>query len=574
MKSSGLRYNIAVLALLLQISVSVKVSLEKLTTLYVPHSFEGSRRYGLSSGAVARAVFDPEAKLLFAVGSKNIIIVDTSDPRNLTNTRYLPLTGVDITDVAYCGGYIFIAVKDKSDPGKGRVVVYQAYNKGSSSITEVHKIIVGGQPEMLLPTADCRKVVITIEAEAYQNKTGQVIDPEGGVGILKFDTANISGSYTFRKLDFKHFNDKVDELATRGVRHVFRENNNPFSNDVEPEQVTFNTEETKAYISLQENNAIAEVDLVSETITAVHGLGFKDWSKFKMDASDKDADVHLKTWPVFGMYQPDAVKYAEIGNKGYLITANEGDAKEYKNWSEESRMAELEMSDIFESNATRREELRQITQLGRLKVTKIEGKNLTTGKYDKLYTYGGRSFSIWKADTMEQVYDSGGDFEYFTFLTNGFLFNSNVDDGRKLCASFDSRSDDKGPEPESLELGYIDDTLVIFIGNERPGSIMIYTVDRTKSLPQPVYQGMHAEVPSEFAKTWGELYAERKVTNLDPEDLVFVPASKSPTGQPLLIVIGANSGTITTYNVLHQKHSDPDPLPGENQEDSDVMMCK
>lgn len=80
---------------------------------------------------------------------------------------------------------------------------------------------------------------------------------------------------------------------------------------------------------------------------------------------------------------------------------------------------------------------------GRLKFSKVEGVNKTTGKFDKLYAYGGRSFSIWRASDMSLVYDSGSEVERHLAEAYPSLFNANGVRGSTPTETKDARSDDK-----------------------------------------------------------------------------------------------------------------------------------
>ena len=78
-------------------------------------------------------------------------------------------------------------------------------------------------------------------------------------------------------------------------------------------------------------------------------------------------------------------------------------------------------------------------------------------KYEALYSYGGRSFSIFDAETMELVYDSGSEFEKITAEAFPEYFNSSNDE-----ISYDKRSSSKGPEPETAVTGVIDDVTFLY----------------------------------------------------------------------------------------------------------------
>lgn len=86
-----------------------------------------------------------------------------------------------------------------------------------------------------------------------------------------------------------------------------------------------------AYVMLQENNAIALADIARAGVTDVVGLGFKKHAHGKnaLDASDRDDAINIQAWPVRGMYRPDAIAAFQRGKATFLVTANEGDARDY-----------------------------------------------------------------------------------------------------------------------------------------------------------------------------------------------------------------------------------------------------
>ena len=120
--------------------------------------------------------------------------------------------------------------------------------------------------------------------------------------------------------------------------------NATITKDLEPEYITVSHDSKTAWVTLQENNAIAMLDIPSATFTKIVGLGFKDHllPANKLDASDRDVPgssnsgiINIRNWPVLGMYQPDSIASYRVKGKTYLVTANEGDARDYTGFSEE-----------------------------------------------------------------------------------------------------------------------------------------------------------------------------------------------------------------------------------------------
>ena len=246
-----------------------------------------------------------------------------------------------------------------------------------------------------------------------------------------------------------------------------------------------------------------------------------------LDASDRDSKINIRDWPVYGMYEPDSIAaYDDVKGRTFLITANEGDARDWPGYSEEARISSLNLDPTAFPNATT---LKNNANLGRLNVTTSMGDADGDGDYDALFTLGGRSFSIWSA-SGEQVYDSGSQFERITAYADPAHFNASNDN-----VNFDDRSDNKGPEPEGVAVGKIDDRTYAFIGLERVGGLMLYDVtDPTAPFFVDYLNNRN------FAAGTGDA---------GPEGVHFISARESPNGQPLVAVANEISGTVTLYAV-------------------------
>jgi hypothetical protein len=251
-----------------------------------------------------------------------------------------------------------------------------------------------------------------------------------------------------------------------------------------------------------------------------------------LDASDRDTAVNIRSWPVFGMYEPDAIASFTVGRQNYLITANEGDARDWPGFAEEARVGSLTLDPAAFPDATA---LKNNAALGRLNVTRTLGDTDGDGDFDALYTLGGRSFSIWSTDGA-QVYDSGSDFERIIAGASPEFFNASNDD-----RNFDSRSDNKGPEPEAVAVGSIGKRTYAFIGLERMGGVMVYDVTDPVS---PLF--VEYVNNRDFSVT---PYDAPAAGDLGPEGVIFIDAKSSPTREPLLVVANEVSGTVTLYSI-------------------------
>lgn len=481
-------------------------------------------------GASEIVAFDPTVDRMYITNgdSDAIDIIDVSTPTSPTLVSSLDLSayGDGPTSVDAYEGVVAATVKADPEQDPGMVVLMD------SDGTVLAAVTAGALPDMVGFTPDGTKVLAANEGEPNDDYD---VDPEGSVTVIDLSggAANVTQD-DVTQLGFGHLDTATLDPKVR----VFGPGAT-LAQDLEPEYIAFSPDSTKAWVACQENNALGIINLETMTITQVVGLGFKDHSLpgNGLDASDKDDEINITTWPVMGMYQPDMIKAFDVDGETYIVSANEGDARDYDGYSEEVRVDDL----TLDPNMPMSDTLVEKENLGRLKTT-IAGNNYDTtfcpdpdqdGDVDQIYAYGARSFSIWNADGG-LVYDSGDDFEQITAAMVPEWFNSEADDG------FEARSDDKGPEPEAATVGMVGGRTYAFIGLERIGGVMIYDVSDPTA---PVFVNW---VNNRVYST--EITPE--ALDLGPEGLEFVCAEDSPTGVPWLIVANEVSGSTTIFEII------------------------
>jgi hypothetical protein len=400
-------------------------------------------------------------------------------------------------------------------------------------------ISVGALPDMLAFTPDGRHLLVANEGEPNSYGLADSVDPEGSISIIRIRR---HGRSKVETADFRAFNGREAELRAQGIR-IFGPGAGA-AQDFEPEYITVGPDGRTAYVTLQENNAVAVIDIERARVKAVRPLGFKDHNVagFGLDASDEDGGVDTNSGtpalkiapaPVKGMYLPDAIASYQVSGRTYLVTANEGDARaDWPGFNEETRVrahcsAGLDPA-VFGPDAA---SLLFDSNLGRLRISNTpnggsDGKN-AAGQCTALYSFGARSFSIWTAD-LEPVYDSGEEFERRTSALANVNFNASNDNN-----SFDSRSASKGPEPEGVVLGRFGGRTFAFIGLERVGGVMVYDIS-TPAAPAFV----------NYLNTRDGAAGDR-----GPEGLHLIEAKDSPNRKPLLIVGHETSGTTAVYQI-------------------------
>ena len=424
----------------------------------------------------------------------------------------------DINSIAIHGNKMAVAVAHEDKILQAGVVLfYTLNNDGTFDASNYIAARVGVLPDNLVFSPDGQKIVVADEGEAGDNPAD---DQKGSISIIEVNGGKAETTAT--TLTFENFNN--GELS--GI------NQNPeavdFAHAVEPEYVAISNDSKTAFVTLQEMNAIAVVDLESRSIRSVKGLGYKDHSldRNALDASDKDNKVNIASYDnLFGLYQPDTIVTYQVDDKTYLLTANEGDAGDGFHDVDE-RVEDLTLDLTAFPDAAN---LQTDDALGRLKVVPYLGRG-EDGEYESLYAFGGRSFSIWD-ESGKLVFDSGSDFEKLTAGLYGINFNNDEDENEA-----DARSDVKGPEPEALSVGRVGNRTYAFIGFERMGGIAMYDISDPYGVQFVDY-------------TNNRDFADIDNGDLAPEGMTFIDAMDSPTGHALLIVGNEISGTVVVYQI-------------------------
>lgn len=480
----------------------------------------------VNAGSTEILDYDPVSQRLFVTNSSNdrFEILDFSDPLNISRLDSIDISsfgGINSLNV-YSGGtqpVIAVAIEGPNTDDNGFVVFYDTNGVQLASVTA------GVLPDMVTFTPDGQKVVVACEGEPNDDYT---IDPEGSIAII-----DVSGGFSTLSqanvtlLDFNVYDGQEASLRAQGIR-IFGPGASA-SQDLEPEYVAISPDNSTAYVACQEANAVAVVDLVNDTITALIPLGWKDHSLpgNGLDSDRDSDDITIAQAPFRGFYMPDAIATYEVNGQVYILSANEGDSRDYDGYSEEERLDDLE----YDTDSIPNPEL-LLRAYGDIKVTSADGDIDNDGLYEHIYTYGARSFSVWNGTSGALVYDSGDDFEQIIKNSPDYspLFNVSDDD-----IVIKNRSDDKGPEPEAVIVGEVDGTPYAFIGMERTGGIMVYDVTNP-SAPEFVTVNINRDTA-----TGGGDQA--------PEGLIFIPSNLSPNNENMVLAANEESNTITIWTV-------------------------
>jgi len=489
---------------------------------------------GLAGGAAVGSevvAHDAARGLVYVLGGVGLDALDaTTGALAFSNSKsaiQVPGGGVPASlgngnSVAINGDNLAISF-DGATPGTPGSVAVFTVNAGGTAATWRATAEVGVTPDMITFTPDGTRLLVAIEAEPTQ---GYTTDAQGGLAIV--DVA----SWTSTFYNFSGFDTAALQASGVKIANGFGAANTATAlTDLEPEYITVVGD--RAFVTIQEANAIGVFNLNAANgpigWTAVLPLGLSNHSLAGngIDTSDRDGGTHIRQVPVFGMYQPDAIASFTQSGVTYLVTANEGDARDYGSaFNEAVRISELVpasgsappagMPALDAALLAQIQSRRGDADLGRLDVSRWAGDTDGDGDLDRLQAFGARSFTIWQvggtdaAPTITQVWNSGQLLDQIV----ASQLPGVIDDGR---------SDNKGTEPEGISLGTVDGQLYAFVGLERANTNLAFRIDGPTDV---TYVG-----------------ALRQPGDVAPETSVFIPAA---SGNPAKLVVANEVSTTTT----------------------------
>jgi DNA-binding beta-propeller fold protein YncE len=553
---------ISLVALVLPLTMSHQASAD--TTSGPGLQFLGRWVSGSGVAGAEISAFDPASQRIFVTnGATNQIdIVDISDPTYPQKVKSIDLAAkgvIGIQSVAAKDGLVAIATTSVSNQSNGRIFFADTNGKlvkGAESGIEV-----GALPDHVVFSPDGRYVMSANEGEPKSycltdGKLPTTTDPYGSISVIDVSGAVPSAATT---LNFEAYNDRAGALTFQGGR-VFGPNATT-AQDLEPEYISFSPDSKYAYVTLQENNAIATIDMSTKAILEISGLGFKKHSVAGngLDAIN-DGKATVATQNVLGMYLPDAIATLKgADGTNYVVTANEGDTRSYPCVLGGTDTTKIEdedqkISSIFDSTDTSITAVKDA--VGSLVVTPFAPATAraiaVTGstKVKTAYSFGTRSFSVWRpanvegVDTMEQMWDSGDFLETLVAKENPAGYNSDWNTTNGGPNALESRSTKKGPEVEGVAVGSAYGTQWIVVGMERDGGIALF--DGNDPLKPVFVDYINTSVRE------GNLIAGKATAaagDVSPEGIMFVSPEDSPTGSALVVVSYELSGTVGIYEI-------------------------
>lgn len=462
------------------------------------------------------SAFMPNKNMLFVVGDERVIeIVDLKNPIRPQKIGKQKIK-YKASSVSVNKNLVAVSMLHDDEYKNGYVQIF-SYDKKLESIATVE---VCSQPDMLTFTPDGFNLLVACEGSPNDDFS---IDPEGGVAILSVNK-NSPDAWKHAKLDIARFNElDSNSLMAAGVRKF---GPHGFLRSLEPEYITVDKDSKTAWISLQENNAIATLDIAAKRISGAFALGFVNHLQpgFGLDAV-KNGIIEIKNYPLRGLRQPDGIASFNVDGKNYLITANEGaPVNDYDEWTDETDVDKLDRKHKLDRSVFTDSLLYELHDLT---VSDIDGCNEILSGCPYMYTFGSRSISIFDCSSKTLLWDSGEQLESAFAKIAPDYFNWNSKKGK---VKMDSRSSDKGPEPENVTVGIVENKRYAFAGLERTSGIATFDITNLNA-PKLV-----------------DLYFNP--LDRGPEGLLFIPAEISPLKGTALLVVGYEySKTLTIYSV-------------------------
>ena len=475
--------------------------------------------------------------------SENVDLLDGNDidVKSIVEANCEGFTYGDMTSVAVSadGTKLAAAVQAEGYADNGRVAVFTCNADGTLTFEQAYET--GVQPDMVTFTPDDSRILTANEGEPREGYADGAVDPAGSVTVITVADG------TAVNVDFTAYdsNEERQKLVDAGI--VMKKDTVP-SEDLEPEYIAAGND--TAYVTLQEANAIAVIDLDSLKVEGIYSAGYEDYSTTAVDIDKKDEAYNPAVYESLrGIRMPDGVALYSVDGVDYIVTANEGDSREWGDYLNED---ERDFGDG------------QTSPTGKITA---ENSGLTgkvvffdSSDYDGLdsgldYVFGGRSFTVFRADEsgLTEIYDSGSDFEAKTAEYIPENFNCSNDD-----KSLDDRSGKKGPESESITVGTVGERTYAFIGLERVGGVMVYDITDPAETVYVNYINSRD-------------FSEDIAGDDSPEGLCFIPAADSADGNAYLLAACEVSGTVAAYELTANNSGNPDdgqdPGNGQNPDD-------
>ncbi|XP_067666375.1 mesenchyme-specific cell surface glycoprotein-like [Haliotis asinina] len=532
---------------------------------------DASNRFLPFLGTADKIAWDDQENYLYVIGTQSgtlhiVDLMNHSDPRIVFTRVFSEIQDGIPQAIAFCRSpmreQLVIAFSAKDRLNAGHVEVFKPFLRFDETLTLVGRVATEADPSAVKFDSYCFHFVVACEGRPGK-RNNAFEDPLSHVDVFE---PQVNG-WTKFTINFQN---------ARGLdqaRYVYKDSNDPdhsILNDLEPSDLAID-DNNRVYVIFHENNAIAKFDLDNlDGGVDIYSLGTKDWNNFDIDTSDKDNavspgndNVNLVRRNIRSFYQAKNADILHFNNSTFLVTANTGAYKAYTTAVEgvafnEAERARLMNDSLFDPNldATTKSALNNDAELGRLFVSTLkqpsDGWDPLYGYFKHAYAYGGRSWSMWNADGVNQVYDSGSDLEYEVSqysrsVFNGDCFSQSMSPPQHL----DTRSDDMGPEPSAIATGMYHGQKIVAVASGRMGGIWLYSVAEGEGAGLPTATFLSYIRLGDINGNWRTLYDNGDAGVQYISDLLFV----NHHDHEMVIAVGSQMGAIAFLEF--EEHSFP-----------------
>ena len=504
---------------------------------------------GLVAEISASVSFANRLYTISSGGSDLVSLTDWSDTTNPRLVSQLNLSGFFTTSVASFGNLIAIAATPDNYDAIGiatpesQVRFYSLNPAGK--LTEVAVVTTGFLTDGMRFSADGRQLYIANEGQPNANCS---VDPIGSVSIITISGQGGNLSFSEAEVTFPDLNAAGVAMLGSGIRISGKAGvTTSFGQDAEPEYVS--SAGGYLFVTLQENNTVARINLATNLVDAYIGLGWVDYSQVSVDLTDQDQANGtaaldgfnpLSDQNVVGLRMADGIAAWEQGSNVYFMTANEGDARDYTGFLDERRDGSLNNGTystvpgrlkLIVNNASdstlRNQALVLSTNTNLADTDPTNDFTFESGsRTGTPASFGSRSLSLFDGLTGQLLWDS-----WMTDVIGGTAYNTSLQSIAQFAGIYDDgRSDDKGVEPESV---------VVFEYNSR-----FYAVGALERTTAGAKTGDGTSLDPVTQGGLLVIYDVTDVNNVDfvtyqqvsrsPEGLEVISAGQSPTGRVLL----------------------------------------
>ncbi|XP_021368601.1 mesenchyme-specific cell surface glycoprotein-like [Mizuhopecten yessoensis] len=513
-----------------------------------------------SDSAVKAAMHEP-TRILYVAGDKCVHVLDVSNaasPTRLTTKYFNAGNDGKLKDIEVCGNTLAVLVENPFELAEGHVYLCSLYSVITDTFDcgQHNRIAVGDSPKNMKYTSDCEKLLVTNEGRAGL-MNGVFTDHDGTVTIINKNLA-VAGAPCVRPISFKDFDSQALDYVTRGIRWAYRGDHNngintELSQDIEPEDIAISDDNTRAYITLPENNAIAVINLINDTWVDIYPMGTKDWRGSVLDASDRDGGINLVGhYHVKSIYQPTGAVFVQGTSTPFVVTANTGAMKTYTidehgvDFSDNSR-GQTALNDGLIDYILAPEgiilDLSSPSRLGRVHISTVDGRGVVASDLiADIHLFGGRDLGFWNPNTFTMDHHTGDDLELKASSAYPDVFNGDCSD--ETVSPFDerdTRSDDMGPEPHVMTAGHYNSIPIIAAGT-RNGLIYLYYM----ALNTPVFSSVYRL--GNTTAIWGQAQGSAAAGDGLISDMGIITQGILGN-EPYMYVIGRGTGTVSFYKI-------------------------